>query len=31
MSLALSTRKTQLAKIHMAAKQKGLDLSLIHI
>ena len=25
MSLALSTRKTQLAKIHMAAKQKGLD------
>ncbi|ATS38436.1 MULTISPECIES: gp16 family protein [Xanthomonas] len=25
MSLALSTRKTQLAKIHLAAKQKGLD------
>ncbi|MCL1561291.1 regulatory protein GemA [Xanthomonas nasturtii] len=25
MSLALSKRKTQLAKIHMAAKQKGLD------
>ncbi|MEA9886141.1 regulatory protein GemA [Xanthomonas campestris pv. raphani] len=25
MSLALATRKTQLAKIHLAAKQKGLD------
>ncbi|KHS06582.1 hypothetical protein RM61_15040 [Xanthomonas phaseoli pv. phaseoli] len=25
MSLAFSTRKTQLAKIHLAAKQKGLD------
>ncbi|MCP3048352.1 regulatory protein GemA [Xanthomonas euvesicatoria pv. allii] len=25
MSLALSTRKNQLAKIHLAAKQKGLD------